>query len=552
MRRRFGMLCAAFAVMTFMLIAAQAQAAPKTFAVLPFSINGPSSYKYLEQAIPPMMQSRMFWKDNLHPLETAGKKLSPISTEQEARAIQKSLGADYVIWGSVTIVGEECSIDAKAIGEGTQIWHRAGKAKLANLITAMEGLSDGLMQDITGRGASMAPGAVAGTVSPSMHPSIVQNETQQQTTYLNPQFKYQGDTGDGDVLRSQTLPFVSSGMLVEDVNKDGVTEIFLLERRKIHAFTWDKGRLVPIATFDGPSMVQLLNIKTLDTGGQKLLVVSGVEDKSTLPFSFILRFDGKQFSVDVDRIRFFLNVVKMPPTYKETLIGQAGEGSRMFRPGVFEMVKNGNSLMKGGSINLPADANVFNFIWLPAKNSAEDKLIILTDSEQLRVMNAQGSRLAQTDEKYSGTSKGIETTNDMPGMGKDPLYIPAQYYIPMNMPVADLEQDGRYEVLVNRPISTASQFFENYRFFPQGEIHSLYWDGVGLNLQWKTRRIKGSVVDIAIVDLNGDKKLDLVVNVNTHPGALGIEARKTLIMAYPLDLTLTDPKAAKDLSDFAE
>lgn len=63
----------------------------------------------------------------------------------------------------------------------------------------------------------------------------------------------------------------------------------------------------------------------------------------------------------------------------------------------------------------------------------------------------------------------------------------------------------------------SAQFFENYRFFPEGEIESLYWDGVGLGLQWKTRRIKGSVVDFALADPNNDGTKDLVVCLNTHP-----------------------------------
>jgi len=112
------------------------------------------------------------------------------------------------------------------------------------------------------------------------------------------------------------------------------------------------------------------------------------------------------------------------------------------------------------------------------------------------------------------------------------------------MLAVNLDRDDNWELLVNRPISTASQFFERYRFFPQGEIHALYWDGVGLGLQWKTRRVKGSVADFALADVNNDGVQDLVLCVNTHPGALGMESRKTMVLAYPLDLSKVDPNTA--------
>ena len=135
----------------------------------------------------------------------------------------------------------------------------------------------------------------------------------------------------------------------------------------------------------------------------------------------------------------------------------------------------------------------------------------------------------------------------MPGMGKSNVLIPSMYFVPLRMVPSDLEQDGSWELIVNKPISVAAQFFENYRFFPEGEIHTLYWDGVGMSLQWKTRRIKGSVVDFALADPNNDGTQDLVVCLNTHPGALSLQNRKTVVVSYPLDLSQMDPKTAPTL-----
>ncbi|MFW6323858.1 MAG: VCBS repeat-containing protein, partial [Desulfovibrionales bacterium] len=120
------------------------------------------------------------------------------------------------------------------------------------------------------------------------------------------------------------------------------------------------------------------------------------------------------------------------------------------------------------------------------------------------------------------------------------------YYLPLRLVTANLNNDEQYELLVNKNISLASQFFGRYRSFPQGEIHSLYWDGVGLNLLWKTRRIKGTVVDYGIADVNNDGQRDLYVCIDSYPGASGFRTIRTFLEIYPLDAKKIDPNTPVD------
>ncbi len=119
----------------------------------------------------------------------------------------------------------------------------------------------------------------------------------------------------------------------------------------------------------------------------------------------------------------------------------------------------------------------------------------------------------------------------------------------MRMETIDLDNNGILELLTNKPISTAATFFNNFRNYPAGEIHSMVWDGIGLSLLWKTRRITGTVADFEIGDPNNDGVLDLVVCVVTYPGALGFGDKRTMITLYPLDTTLTDPNTPSVYSE---
>ena len=66
-------------------------------------------------------------------------------------------------------------------------------------------------------------------------------------------------------------------------------------------------------------------------------------------------------------------------------------------------------------------------------------------------------------------------------------------------------------------------------------IHAMLWDGMGLNLLWKTRRIKGTVTDVSLADVDNNGKLDLVVSVNAFAGVMNGTQTRCAVFLYPLD-----------------
>jgi hypothetical protein len=155
-------------------------------------------------------------------------------------------------------------------------------------------------------------------------------------------------------------------------------------------------------------------------------------------------------------------------------------------------------------------------------------------------------------EKFSGSSTGIEHVKGVYGLGRSSVELPDKYFAPMRMLPVDLNRSGEYVLLVNKPISMAAQFFERYRFFPEGEVQALFWDGVGLGMQWKTRRIKGSVVNLDLGDIMNNGVQCLVAGINTHPGALAAGKRQSLLLIYPLDTSRMDPNTPWDRSELDE
>ncbi len=527
-----------------MLASQNAHAAAKTYSVLPFFVDAPASLKYLEQAVVPMLNSRLYVKGQLEPIsESISKKLKAVKNSDDANKALKASGANYLVWGAIKVEGDSALVDMRVIGEKS--WKKTQKAPLSALISTLQNMSAALNAEVFGRGARGSNvGSSAKRSAPSNNNFVVnESAVGKRDVYLNSQFRYEG--ADGNRHRSQALPIVSIGMVLADVTGDKNNDIVILAEDRIQIYSWGYERMELISERTISRTMNPLSIRSIDLDGDKVheIIISMFDADNTAPYSFIYSAKGKAITPIVENIPYFLNVVKLPPAMTPTLIGQRGtKNSDVFdKVGVYQMMLNGNSLLQGSRIAIPDDGNVMNFTWLP--DSAKDggnKMVVLTKDENIAVYSDKLSRMYLSDEKFSGTAIGIDEQTNMSGLGVDDVTIPRRYYIPMRMIAADLEGNGDYTLLANKPISVTAQFFDRYRFFPEGEISDLYWDGVGLSLLWKTRRIKGSVSDFAVGDIANDGGKSLVVCINTHPGAIGTAKRKTIILSYPLDASQTD------------
>ncbi|MFT3958938.1 MAG: VCBS repeat-containing protein [Desulfovibrio sp.] len=535
--------------------AGAASAAAKSAVVLPFVVNAPQSYAYLSKAVQATIQGRL---DRPGVLE-ARTGQNKAASQAEAQQVLRSSGADNAVWGSVNVMGNDCTVVMNSVDKAGKTWSKTAQAPVSELTTSVQNLTSSLSQEVFGISSAMrTPGSTAAG-SPrgaTANGDIVTNETGQQQVYLNPQFRYQGaGAEDGSRLRTQRLAYNMVDMAVGDFNGDGKNEIAILSDHDLRIYSWPvNGQLKLI----GETVVSRSNnnfsMRAIDLNRDRsmALVVTTTEESSNRPYSFIYSFKGNKFSTIAERVPYYMSVMRVPPTYSPTLVGQAWDSLKLFAPGVRIMTKQDGKYSLGTRLDLPSGATVFNCVWLPAgKNGKGEQLVMLTDDERIKLFQGHGNSLIHTTmERYSGSATGMDHYKGMPGLGVDKAYqLPSKYYAPMRLIAADIGNTGDYTLLVNKPISTAAQFFDRYRFFPQGEVHALYWDGVGLGLKWKTRRIRGSVAEIDLADVNNDGILDLVVGLNTSPD-LGIGSRQCMITAYPLDVSATNPNVPADLSDF--
>ncbi len=536
-----------FMAVCVLLMATAAMAQTSSFVALPFAVEAPEGNAYLGKAVSSTLTSRLAATDKVVPVK--GEVPATFSgSAADAARIQKSLGADTVVWGKVVVLGKDCTLEAQALNAKGEQWTRSVEGELSSLQNAVNKLAILVAAEVMR--LDVHPMALSSTktkeaVAPVTSSGIIINETGEQKSasyYLNPQFKYQGGGGseDGSRIHSQRLNYSMVDMAVGDFNGDGKNEVAILANHKVHIYAWDRGQMKPLGEKTVSMSNNTFSMRAIDLardGAKELVIVTYAED-SQRTASYIYSFKDNSLSEYCKRSEYFLSVAKLPPLYEPVLVGQAWDSTKLFRPGVYRMEKSGDKLVRSTRVDLPEGARVFNFAWLPAGSKTQDgdKILMFNNDEKIKVYNAKGTLMHTTAEPYSGSAAGMDYYSTMDGLGKDKRYqIPEKYFAPMRI-VNFVDGDGNSLALFNKPTSTASQLFDRYRFFPQGEIHALNWDGVGMNLKWKTRRIKGSVADLDIADVNNDGMLDLVVGINSSP-SLGVGSRSCMVVAYPLDFS---------------
>lgn len=522
-----------FMIITLLFMTGQASAqADKKFAVLPFEVHGPEDYQYLAQGIQSMLTSRVTRPGRISSVP-AGQVSEQISqypeTSTQAQEIRTKLGADYLVYGSITIMDKEASLDVYTVASGEEFDPILRQPSLSGLIPSLENLASELVARVIPDEAvqsSPEPASLAQTSSASPG---------EEDVFVNPHFNFEDDPYAVGRWRSQTLTFTGVGIALGNTSQEDGKIIYILGETSIEAFRMDGQRMLPVASYDIPLTYKPLNINTFDINrdGSDEIIISAVQDER--PRSLILSFENKEFEALHERVPFFMNVAKLPPLYRPELIGQKiSTGTRLFNPGsVQEVIMTSSGPELGPRLSLPPNANIFNFTYLPEEDGGH--LIIVAENDLLKVYGANHNLRFTTNDEYAGSALALEVAGTMPGLAKSSDHDPDYYYIPTRLIPFKAENESKYHILAHKHFAGLSRIFARQRNFSEGEIRALFWDDIGLNIHWNTRKIRASIIDFGVYDFDGDGNQELVVLVNTHPGITGLQNKRAIILAYKMD-----------------
>lgn len=553
MRKKcFTLFCIALLATLILAAPAMAQTAKK-FAVLPFSYNGPKKYSYFPKAFQANLSSSLEWAGHATtaPDAVLEELVAPKGTA-DAINIAQGAGLDYLISGTISILDKQATLSINAVGTDGKTWENKGQMGIDEITPWLEEQSRSIQGDVfqrPGYGTAVkddTPEAAATKAAPTNPAFVAAEGGAYQESNLNPQFRYEGGTESKGRWRSQTMRFSSNSMLVLDADGDGKNEVIILQKNGISAFRFAEGKLEHLATMPLTSNTEYLRLEYIDLerDGLPEFVVGSYQMEYRIqtlapegtPKSHILTFRDGKFNFLLKNYKRFLGVLRIPPTYTPILVTQAKGQRHLFAKRIEEAYYKNGEIVRGQVIPSPEFGNVYNMAYIPVEMGY--RYVVIDDFHRLKVYSQTLEPLSSSDEdRFNSSGIGLAYSNRQVGMGPGLTDEKVDVYnVPMRMLVASLSNKGSRELLVNKDLSVAAQIFQRYKYFSQGEIHALVWDGVGLNLAWKTRRIKGQVSDYAVADINNDGKKQLCVLLNTFPGGLGFLHRKTIVLAYDLNL----------------
>jgi TolB-like protein len=546
-----------------------AQAAVARVAIVPFQINADKDYSFLQKGIVDMLSSRLSWADKVEvidPTATARalESKKAMSGDRLALAVATDLKADFALYGSITLLGESVSIDAKMLdvtgtrppltffkqtqGMGAvipQIDLLAGdiNRRVFNHQTAAPAVPqpsaeparenpgsdvhahpDTLLQGLQNAGGGGSPGPPAASLpAPAASP-------------LNPAFESTQATARGgtaaDFWKSRNFDFLINGMDVGDVNHDGLAETVLVTPEEVLIYQFAKGRMQEIAKIETPGAYNVgVDIGDINGNGTPEIFVSSLNNRRTILESQVLEFDGRAFKPIVKDVRWYFRVVHHP-VRGDILLGQhqlAGGADPLSSP-IFEMTWKGAEYVEGALVLPARKANLLGLTYGDIRNDKSDTIVAYNSSENLRMYAPNGEDIWTSGEYYGGSPVYFALPPDSPGDQQKP------FFLPIRTRLVDLNGDQKTEVLVAQNVDSANRKLAQQRFYTSTRIMALVWDGLGLTPAWQTRKLSGRIQDLAVADFDNDGKKELLAAVVSKEGSfIGTHPQSALI-AYDLNL----------------
>lgn len=494
--------------------------------VIPFSVNAPKDLSYIKRGINDMLTSRLE-KDQAVVVLTADED------ETDLKQIAQKSSADYVITGSVTIMGDSVSTDAQVVKAAAPdvpvlSFNRTGSQQ-ADLIEHINELAATINTRILGSGPAqpapatatapvavlpvptggqaVTPPAVANAPLPPVSPS------QEQPKSLPPPSASAIEptrlTGIG------TIKDQATGIAAGDVDGDGTADIILSTTSHLYVYRYLGGRWGKLAEYDGRGEYIGVDAADVNGNGKQEIFVTQFSQIENKVYSFVMEWDGKTLQRIDDQLPWFFRSVEMVGRGR-VLVGQRQSQGERFSSGIYEMKWTGKAYRSGERLTLPKDLNVFGFTYGAARLPDKPEVVRYDSDGHIQFLTPSGEETWVTAERYGGGSNYVVFIDQTQWDVKDYVYLSPRIRL------HDIDGDGVQEVLVlkNQNSFMGSSVLDRHRFYAKGRLEWLKWQGEVIDSIAQTTDLARFIADFALVDVNGDGRLDIVAAVVQKPGGI--------------------------------
>lgn len=529
-------------LVSFLFAAGSAQAAPETVLVLPFKINSSQDLSYIQEGVLDMISSRLYRAGKVIVVDKAVakavfRKIKGNIGVEEARELARAHKVDYVLFGTITMIGQAFSLDAKIVNRDVStalVTAHSESPDLNGVIPSINSFVSRVNEKVfpkTEEKVSESAKSKEPVLESRRHPEYLLKGERRPANSLSR--SVDRDMGI-DFWKSPTIPMDLTGLDVADIDGDGANEIIYASKNRVVVARYENRRLMKLFEYKGQTSDFFFTLDAADinnNGRAEIFVSCQSQDKFS---SLVLELSGGRLVPIVKNSKWAYRVLNTPDG--PALYGQKGSVDRLFTGGVFLLKARNKGYEEDMRISLPRNSNVLTFGLINLSGRTDTSLVTLDDSGNMKITTMSGKTIMEGVESYSGSSFFINNPGASSEYPMDRGNSGKKYFLPPRVLIADSDGDGNSEIILAQvPPSFMSSVFSQTRTHKPGKIKALSFSRMSQRENWSTSILAGFPVDYQIKDYNNDGKKELIIAVQVKTGGFTFRKPNAKIIAYSLD-----------------
>ncbi len=494
----------------------------KRVLILPLNIHSEKDLSFLKIGIEAMLSNRLALEAEVVTLSRevtrqAIKDIPEPINEQTAISLGAKYQADYVIFGSLTVFGDSISTDARFIDVHQKkpivIFNQCAKSH-SDVIFHINLFASQINERVFGRKARSYQ-------LPQQEEPVAESRRHQDAILTRENRMGYDSSGvppatgkpSYSIWKSREFKTRIRGMAVGDVDGDGRNEIVFISGKKVFIYRYSDGRFAKIGEIQGKRYNTHIGVDVADinkNGKSEIFVTNLIQNGARLR-SFVLEWRESNFEKISSDANWYYRVLNVPER-GHVLLGQKRGVRDIFMRGIYELKWSNARYEPLQRQNLPKRMNIYGFTYGDVLNNGQQVIVAFTHNDHIRILEKNGNEKWKSSEPYGGGATYLEFPSE-PGSSIGNVKEMDRIYLPQRIHIADLDRDGKNEVIVVKNQDVARRLLSRLRIFESGHIECLTWNTLGLNLKWKTQEISRYISDYAIADLNNDGQDELVFSV---------------------------------------
>ena len=479
-----------------------------------FDTSSAGNYAYLRDGIKSMLASRLAAMDQVTVLDRTYSEKEMISLKSRQPAIStgsETLAADYLVSGSLygLKAGMNIQVVLYPFAPDKEILHFEAIVKNPeNMINDVEKLSAEIAQTVFGyqtvAASAVKPPGEGGGASGfvTVHPEAAYKKSVHSGAVVAAAgSSVQVTAREGK--RSLTLAKEIRAFAVGDVDGDAQDEIVVLIGNSLEMYKVDGKKINKVASAGLPPALEChaLNVADLDGSGRMKIYISGTDGLNVS--SLIVDWDkGKGFRILSENIPWYIRPVLVPGKGWRLVGQKRGAGkTELVKAGVYLLnLSSANVPDAGERLPLPDGVNLFDFVFADLDGDGAPETVVIDKKERMKVFNRANELLWVSKKTFGGSltylgpsRSGAVNHQDRRNFTLDEDADRELIFVPGRLVVADVDNDGRQEIVVNENTLSGMSISDKMRIYNDGVIVGLAWDGAALNEAWRTGTFKGYI-----------------------------------------------------------